>query len=134
MVHQRYGNIVYSHSVIMEIKSFTAFMRSFWSNNFDLWRDESRWIRNNKSISRRVFCANFLLSNTHSVMLSCVVFIRLNILMKLNFEMISSIKSQLCLFTNLNLCVFVFLQTSRKIDHKSTFNIHFVPLKAQINL
>jgi len=105
-------------------KIFHSFYEGFLVKQFrSLWRDESRWIRNNKSISRRVFCANFLLSNTHSVMLSCVVFIRLNILMKLNFEMISNIKSQLCLFTNLNLCVFVFLQTSRKMDHKPTFNI-----------
>lgn len=135
------GNIVYSHSVIMEIKSFTAFTRDwFLVKQFrSLWRDESRWIRNNKSISRRAFYANSLSSNTHSITLSCVVFARFNILMKLNFETISCVKSQLRLFMNLNLRVFMFLQTSRKTDYKliwCTFDVHFVrvTLKSQINV
>lgn len=52
--------------------------------------------------------------------LSRVVFTRLNILMKLNFEMIPGIESQLCLFMTLN------LRISACIMRNSCYNLLYI--------
>lgn len=88
---------------------------------------ESRRIRNSKFISHRSFCSNSLSPNMHSIKLLRVAFARLNIIRKFNFEVILSVKPQLCLLLFLSLYVY---RTARSILQ---FTVRYILyFKAQI--
>lgn len=130
-------NIIRSNSIITEMKSFTTILcvtrdrflvkqiRSKLSSELSLHGPETV---NLSSIDCSAPILYRQIRVTLSrVTLSGVVFARLNILMKLNFEMIPGVDSQLCLFMTLNLRVFAFPYTYHaKWTTILQFPVHFL--------